>query len=202
MGIRLSSRGSQIRRNDTLLNACIYKYNFLSSTSLPQPLSMYDKYSFSHRLTSLHWSIYISIMTISLIAAVIAATLSLHAKGAALPEKPQHEPLKPPASSIAPGILAATDIPKPHFGKIELLSASSGVPAMHAAAMLDGKIVFLDKIENYTQLRLPNGQLAYSSIYDPELQTTPKPLAYKTNAFCCGGSFLTDGRLVTVGGNG
>ena len=141
-------------------------------------------------------------MAISVIAAVLAATLSLHARGATIPGKPQHRPFEPRVPFLAPDILATTDVPKPHFGKLELLSASSGVPAMHAAAMLDGKVVFLDKIENYTQLRLPNGQLAYSSIYDPELQTTPKPLAYQTNAFCCGGSFLADGRLVTMGGNG
>ena len=141
-------------------------------------------------------------MAISVIAAVLAATLSLHARGATIPGKPQHRPFEPRVPFLAPDIHATTDVPKPHFGKLELLSASSGVPAMHAAAMLDGKVVFLDKIENYTQLRLPNGQLAYSSIYDPELQTTPKPLAYQTNAFCCGGSFLADGRLVTVGGNG
>jgi hypothetical protein len=93
------------------------------------------------------------------------------------------------------------DIPQPHIGKLELISVGSGVPAMHAAAMPDGRVVFLDKVENYTQLRLPNGQYAYSSMYDPDLQTI-EPLAYSTNAFCCGGSFLPDGRLVTVGGNG
>ena len=92
-------------------------------------------------------------------------------------------------------------LPKPHVGKLEVLSGSTGVPAMHTAALLNGKVVFLDKVENYTQLRLPNGQFAYSSMYDPILQTT-KPISYSTNAFCCGGAFLSDGRLVTVGGNG
>lgn len=141
-------------------------------------------------------------MAISLIAAVLATTLTWRTSATSPPEMPQDGPIQRPASPRPPVVVMTRGIPKNHSGKLELLSASSGVPAMHAAAMLDGKVVFLDKVENYTELRLPNGQLAYSSLYDPELQLTPKPLAYDTNAFCCGGAFLADGRLVTVGGNG
>jgi hypothetical protein len=67
--------------------------------------------------------------------------------------------------------------------------------------MLNGRVVFLDKVENYTQLKLPNGQYAYSSEYDPATNRAV-PLAYSTNAFCSGGTFLADGRLISVGGNG
>ncbi|KAF3903314.1 hypothetical protein AA313_de0200373 [Arthrobotrys entomopaga] len=77
----------------------------------------------------------------------------------------------------------------------------SGVPAMHAALMPNGKVVFLDKVENYSQLRLRNGQYAYSSEFDPNTGRVV-PLGYKTNAFCSGGTFLADGRLLNVGGNG
>ncbi|KAK5164245.1 uncharacterized protein LTR77_009939 [Saxophila tyrrhenica] len=52
----------------------------------------------------------------------------------------------------------------------------SGVPAMHAALMPNGNVVFLEKVENYTNLDLPNGQLAYSSEYDP-LTNKRVPLA-------------------------
>lgn len=142
------------------------------------------------------------IMAILLIAAVLATTLTWNVDAATIPEMPQDGPVEYPASHPPPIVPVTPGLPRSHTGELELLSASSGVPAMHAAAMLNGKVVFLDKVENYTQLRLPNGQSAYSGIYDPELHTTPKPLAYKTNAFCCGGSFLPDGRLVTVGGNG
>lgn len=76
----------------------------------------------------------------------------------------------------------------------------SGVPAMHAGLMPNGKVVFLDKVENYTELKLGNGQYAYSSEYDPKTQKLT-PLAYKTNAFCSGGIFLADGRFVSLGGN-
>ncbi|KAF1974330.1 glyoxal oxidase [Bimuria novae-zelandiae CBS 107.79] len=76
----------------------------------------------------------------------------------------------------------------------------SGVPAMHAGLMPNGKVVFLDKVENYTELKLPNGQYAYSSEWDPVTQKLT-PLSYKTNAFCSGGIFLADGRFVSIGGN-
>ena len=82
------------------------------------------------------------------------------------------------------------------------LSGSSGVPAMHAALVPpEGMVLFLDKIETWTLLKLPNDRFAYSSLYDP-IKKTPQPISVATNPFCCGGSFLADGRLVTVGGNG
>ena len=71
---------------------------------------------------------------------------------------------------------------------------------MHAALMPNGRVVFLDKVENYTQLRLPDGQLAYSAEYNPATNEVVG-LAYKTNAFCAGGSFLENGTLLSVGGN-
>ncbi|KAI4104741.1 MAG: hypothetical protein L6R37_003095 [Teloschistes peruensis] len=76
----------------------------------------------------------------------------------------------------------------------------AGVPAMHAGLLPNGKVVFLDKVENYTQLKLPNGQYAYSAEYDPNTRAVV-PLSYKTNAFCSGGAFLADGRFVSIGGN-
>ena len=71
---------------------------------------------------------------------------------------------------------------------------------MHAGLMENGRVFFLDKVENYTQLKLSDGQYAYSSEYDPETNGVV-PLQYKTNAFCSGGSFLPDGRVISVGGN-
>lgn len=72
---------------------------------------------------------------------------------------------------------------------------------MHAALMPNGRVVFLDKVENYTQVMLPNGHYAYSSEYDP-ITNTYVGLSYSTNAFCSGGAFLRDGRVVSLGGNG
>ena len=80
------------------------------------------------------------------------------------------------------------------------ISGQSGVPAMHAALLQNGKVMFLDKIETWTNLELPSGHPAYSSIYDPTA-TALKPLSVSTNPFCCGGTFLADGRLASFGGN-
>lgn len=47
----------------------------------------------------------------------------------------------------------------------------SGVPAMHAGLMPNGRVIFLDKVENYTQIKLNDGQYAYSAEYDPATNT-------------------------------
>lgn len=85
-------------------------------------------------------------------------------------------------------------------GKFEL-AGRSRVPVMHAALLPSGKVAFLDKLENYTESKLPSGRYAYSTIYDPDTQEL-SPLALTSNAFCCGGAFLADGTLLTMGGNG
>lgn len=72
---------------------------------------------------------------------------------------------------------------------------------MHAGLLPNGRVVFLDKVEDYTELKLPNGHFAYSSEYDPNTNTVV-PLAYNTNAFCAGGTFLANGDFVSLGGNG
>lgn len=91
-----------------------------------------------------------------------------------------------------------TDVSNDYFQIV----GSSGVPAMHAAVLPpSGKVVFLDKVEDYSELCLPNQRWAYSSIYDPGIHKLT-PLSVTTNPFCCGGTFLSDGRLLAIGGNG
>lgn len=89
--------------------------------------------------------------------------------------------------------------PAPNGGSFAVIG-QSGVPAMHAALMPNGRVMFLDKLENYTQLRTADGYYAMSSEYDP-VANVAVPLAYLTNAFCSGGCFLADGRVVSLGGN-
>ena len=71
---------------------------------------------------------------------------------------------------------------------------------MHAVLMQNGRAMFLDKVENYTQLMLSDGRYAYSAEYDPATNQAV-PLLYRTNAFCSGGIFLANGTLINVGGN-
>ncbi|KAI9655834.1 MAG: hypothetical protein M1821_005269 [Bathelium mastoideum] len=97
----------------------------------------------------------------------------------------------------APGPSQAPLAPAP--GSFNVVG-QSGVPPMHAALLENGRVVFLDKVENYTQLQLSDGQYAYSAEYDPASNMVVA-LAYKTNAFCSGGHFLANGTLVSLGGN-
>ncbi|KNG47370.1 carbohydrate-binding module family 18 protein [Stemphylium lycopersici] len=102
----------------------------------------------------------------------------------------------------APSVPAPAASPAPAAAKPGsiALKGRSGVPVMHAGLMPNGRVVFLDKVENYTELKLPNGQYAYSAEWDPATGNKV-PLAYKTNAFCSGGIFLADGRFASLGGN-
>ncbi|KAI5845943.1 glyoxal oxidase [Tricharina praecox] len=97
----------------------------------------------------------------------------------------------------APGPAPA---PITNGGRFDVIG-QSGVPAMHAALMQNGRVMFLDKVEDYTQLKLPNGRFAYSSEYNPETNKAVG-LSYKTNAFCAGGTFLANGDMLAIGGNG
>lgn len=102
----------------------------------------------------------------------------------------------------APAIAAPGPSPAPLApnGGSFVVVGQSGVPAMHAGLMPNGRVFFLDKLENYTQLKTADGYYAMSSEYDPATNNVV-PLAYSTNAFCSGGTFLADGRVISVGGN-
>ena len=51
---------------------------------------------------------------------------------------------------------------------------------MHAGLLQNGRVVFLDKVENYTQITLADGQYAYSAEYDPATNTVVG-LSYKVS---------------------
>jgi len=101
------------------------------------------------------------------------------------------------ASVAAPGPSPAPVNANP--GSIAIVG-QSGVPAMHVALAQNGRAIFIDKVENYTQLVLPDGYYAYSAEYDP-VTNEAVPVSYKTNAFCSGGIFMANGTLLNVGGN-
>ncbi|KAK7204495.1 glyoxal oxidase N-terminus-domain-containing protein [Myxozyma melibiosi] len=98
-----------------------------------------------------------------------------------------------------PGETTAPQASGDDAGQFEIVG-ESGVPAMHAGLLPNGKVVFLDKVENYTQVKLDTGYYAYSSEYDPDTNTYTA-LPYKTNAFCSGGCFLANGDFLSLGGN-
>ena len=50
------------------------------------------------------------------------------------------------------------------------ISGDSGVPVMHAALLSNGKVAFIDKIEDRVKILQPNGSAAYTCVYDPATQ--------------------------------
>ncbi|KAL8669464.1 MAG: hypothetical protein Q9168_005950 [Polycauliona sp. 1 TL-2023] len=104
------------------------------------------------------------------------------------------------AAPVAPAPGPSPAPANPNGGSLQITPTGSGAAAMHAGLLPNGRVVFLDKVEQTSQLKLPNGQYAYSAEYDPATNKVV-PLSYKTNAFCSGGAFLADGRFVSIGGN-
>lgn len=93
----------------------------------------------------------------------------------------QSGPCTGPPANPAPGPAPAPA--NPNGGSIKVVG-QAGVPAMHAGLLPNGKVVFLDKVENYTQIKLPNGQYAYSAEYDP-VKNTVVGLQYKVRPHTC-----------------
>ena len=72
------------------------------------------------------------------------------------------------------------DAPNANPGGSFKVVGQAGVPAMHAGLLPNGRVVFLDKVEDYSQIKLANGQFAYSAEYDPATNTRVG-LSYKVN---------------------
>lgn len=89
---------------------------------------------------------------------------------------------QPNRGSIPIQIFATLDklVPAPEHEMLGTfrVAGDSEVSEMHAALMLKEKVVFSDKIENYTQLQFENGEYAYSLEWDP-ISGEVTALAYK-----------------------
>lgn len=55
---------------------------------------------------------------------------------------------------------------------------------MMAALLQNGRVVFADKVENYTEITWDNGRYAYSTEYDPVADILV-PLTYKVRYLKC-----------------
>ncbi|KAL8973243.1 MAG: hypothetical protein Q9197_002428 [Variospora fuerteventurae] len=112
----------------------------------------------------------------------------------------RREAVAPHTVSVARLLPTAGRVVRAALAQTGFLYQLPAPPRLRQTPTQNGRVVFLDKVEDYTQLKLPNGQFAYSSEYDPATNKVV-PLSYKTNAFCSGGAFLADGRFVSIGGN-
>ncbi|GAA6006218.1 hypothetical protein JCM10207_000565 [Rhodosporidiobolus poonsookiae] len=78
-------------------------------------------------------------------------------------------------------------------------AGSTGVSAMQATLVDDDHIVIYDKAEN-NALKDAKGGSAWGAIYSIS-QKKVRALNLKTNSFCAGGGWLSNGTLVNLGGN-
>lgn len=77
-------------------------------------------------------------------------------------------------------------------------AGSTGVHAMQLAVISDTHAIIIDKVE-HNPLTI-SGHPAWAALYN--LQTNSvKPLQMHSNSFCAGGTFLSNGTLINVGGN-
>lgn len=75
---------------------------------------------------------------------------------------------------------------------------STGVNAMQLAIISTTHALIVDKVE-HNPLTV-NGHPAWAALYNLKTHAV-KPLAVQSNSFCAGGTFLSNGTLINVGGN-
>jgi hypothetical protein len=75
---------------------------------------------------------------------------------------------------------------------------TTGVHAMQLAVISETHAIVIDKVE-HNPLTI-DGHPAWAALYDLNTHAV-KPLAMQSNSFCAGGTFLSNGTLINVGGN-
>ncbi|KAI0082827.1 copper radical oxidase [Panus rudis PR-1116 ss-1] len=75
---------------------------------------------------------------------------------------------------------------------------STGVHAMQMAVISDTHAIIVDKVE-HNPLTI-SGHPAWGALYNLKTHAL-KPLNMQSNSFCAGGTFLSNGTLINVGGN-
>jgi hypothetical protein len=75
---------------------------------------------------------------------------------------------------------------------------NTGVAAMQLAIVTDNHAIIIDKVEHNPETI--NGHPAWATLYD--LRTHQRrPLNIRSNSFCAGGTWLSNGTLLNIGGN-
>jgi hypothetical protein len=110
---------------------------------------------------------------------------------------PQHGARRPPHELIkAHPVQAAQTAPLPGWELVQ--KGSTGVAAMQLAIVSPSHAIITDKVEHnpLTIDRHP----AWGALYNLETHALT-PLDVKSNSFCAGGAFVSNGTLVSAGGN-
>lgn len=75
---------------------------------------------------------------------------------------------------------------------------STGVHAMQIAIISDSHAIIIDKVE-HNPLSI-DGHPAWGALFNLKTHSV-KPLRMQSNSFCAGGTFLSNGTLINIGGN-
>ena len=111
------------------------------------------------------------------------------------PNKPAvHSEQMPP--EFRPSVLATNSNLNSEWTLLQ--KGSTGVAAMQLAIISQSHAVIIDKVE-HNPLTI-NGHPAWGALYNLNTHSL-KPLDVRSNSFCSGGAFLSNGTLINVGGN-
>ncbi|KAG6910297.1 hypothetical protein DXG01_011694 [Tephrocybe rancida] len=112
--------------------------------------------------------------------------------------QPQRNPSRQP-SRKASSLLAAQNLESnaaPQWTLTQM--GSTGVHAMQIAVISTSHALIVDKVE-HNPLTI-SGHPAWVALYNLHTNAL-RPLAMQSNSFCAGGTFLSNGTLINVGGN-
>ncbi|KAI0780635.1 copper radical oxidase [Trametes elegans] len=104
---------------------------------------------------------------------------------------PQDSPSYPPLLDLSSKFPSES-----HWTLVQ--NGSTGVHAMQLAIISETHALVVDKVE-HNPLTI-SGHPAWAALYNLETHSL-MPLAMQSNSFCAGGTFLSNGTLINVGGN-
>ena len=104
----------------------------------------------------------------------------------------------PPASSVRSVYFESETDSLPSSGWSLVQKGSTGVHAMQLTIISATHALIVDKVEHNPLTT--SGHPAWAALYNIDTHAV-KPLNMQSNSFCAGGTFLSNGTLVNVGGN-
>lgn len=101
--------------------------------------------------------------------------------------------IRPPSLLSSAG---SSSIEHPQWSLVQ--KGTTGVHAMQLAIVSSSHAIIIDKVE-HNPLSI-SGHPAWAALYNLNTHTV-RPLSMQSNSFCAGGTFLSNGTMINVGGN-
>ncbi|KAH9952088.1 copper radical oxidase [Amylocystis lapponica] len=114
-----------------------------------------------------------------------------------------------PSAPLDQDLQASQELPHPPLSNLAMApgpvslwkleqEGSTGVNAMQLSIISETHAIIVDKVE-HNPLTI-SGHPAWATLYNLKTHAL-RPLAMQSNSFCAGGTFLSNGTLINVGGN-